>query len=106
MAISRAERIPSLILPIRSAQTAGLCSPADHANWTHLRYVIGGPTNSKNPGIVPVSLVEVEIRPNLVQDGALHVEKLAVDVLSVWVHDIDDDPFLMSPLCDGVLPVL
>lgn len=50
---------------------------------------------------LPVTLVNIEISFDFVQDRALHVEELSVHYFGVWTHDMHDEPFLVLPWQDG-----
>ena len=46
---------------------------------------------------LPVPLVNVEIRFDLVQYRTFHVEELSIHYFCVWTHYMYDEPFLVLP---------
>ena len=104
-AASNADKMPSLTLVTRSAQTVGLSLSALHTSCTHLnsgRYLCIQRCNACD---IPVLLVRVEVCLHLVEHGRLHLEQPALSRALVGTDNMDDEPFLVFALGYRCMPL-
>ena len=101
---SNAARTPSLSLVTNSAQAAG-CSKSDaHTSCTHLRKGSIKQQQQRSDHI-PILLVSIEVCPDLVQHGSLHLKHALLGCPSLRPDNVYYEPFLVFALTDDRMPI-